>query len=510
MTSKNEIRVERSNGNENSDTKNGTGSSIRLNKPMPIGYSYSDNTYYKNTVEEADSNINHDLLCQALLPLAANGTEFRAASSRPMEENDKHIIDLPMTSHSNGTDEKKLHSRRRTPSSRDHSESHIKTKLSNRTQRRRTRPLNMRGTATLAPPKRPKVNLASLEIPIAIALWYLLGVVSISTTKILLRDYEAFGVTSFALTFQQIFIGFGFLRIWIYIKNDHPHPFPYRNILSSTDVLQQNYDDFGYGYLVLSAAFFTLGFFLTNLSFSSADASFVETIKASEPITSAILALLWGLEFLTKEEVWSLVGICVGVVISTFGHSQTSENAATLTQSFLSSGVVMGSNLSFSFRGLYQKLFRSSPNGNPKIIDDLNLQYRIHQVGISILLLPLLAWEAKSLFSRWFTTSHSAAFGGHLWNYIALSILNGFSFTHYNLASSFILSRISVVHHAALNCMRRLFAIVITSLAFGVPLSFLSCVGILTSLGGFLLFTRFKAAKKKARPLSSLLPLCNP
>ena len=59
-----------------------------------------------------------------------------------------------------------------------------------------------------------------------------------------------------------------------------------------------------------------------------------------------------------------------------------------------------------------------------------------------------------------------------------------FAFTCYNLASTYILSRISVVHHAALNCVRRVFAIVMTSIYFMIPVTFVGGTGIVVSMGG--------------------------
>jgi hypothetical protein len=77
----------------------------------------------------------------------------------------------------------------------------------------------------------------------------------------------------------------------------------------------------------------------------------------------------------------------------------------------------------------------------------------------------------------------------------------------YSLASTYLLSRISVVHHAALNCIRRIFAIVVTSIVFSIPITFLGGCGILVSFGGFMAFSHHKS-KRMGQPkaMSSLLP----
>jgi hypothetical protein len=75
-----------------------------------------------------------------------------------------------------------------------------------------------------------------------------------------------------------------------------------------------------------------------------------------------------------------------------------------------------------------------------------------------------------------------------------------------SLASTYLLSRITVVHHAALNCIRRIFAIIVTSIVFGVPITFVGALGICISFGGFMSFTYAKATKKSSSQ-ATLLPL---
>jgi hypothetical protein len=135
----------------------------------------------------------------------------------------------------------------------------------------------------------------------------------------------------------------------------------------------------------------------------------------------------------------SLLGICSGVVISTLGKSgpvDQSGSAAfslsTLYESILSSGIVLVSNLCFSFRGLYQKFFRASPIGTSGTMDDLNLQYRMQQVGITMLVIPLLFCDLPKVI-RYLITPRDDDIPedrGYM-RYLLLSVLNGFAFTHY-------------------------------------------------------------------------------
>ena len=364
---------------------------------------------------------------------------------------------------------------------------------------------------------------------VAVALWYGLGVVSIATSKLLLTQYAA-AVPPLCLTLQQLFIGSTLLRFLLRIRfldssglQPCPTSAPPRrhaprrwNYVSpptrslSHSSLSQIVEKVSGGKVTLmhpqllaAGVFFSLGFLTTNYAFSASAASFVETIKASEPISSALLAHLWQIEILGRPEITSLGTIVVGVAFSTLGNGSSTKTAASSTfqDSLYTCLVVFIANLCFSFRGLYQKLFRASG----LVLDDLNLQFRMQQVGVFLLVVPVLLREGSSVLSYWW---HHGSHGAALGHFLLLSVVNGLCFTGYNLASTYILSRISVVHHAALNCLRRVFAVVCTSIYFQVPLTWLGMSGIALSTAGFLSFTHYKVQRQRQpKPLSSLLPV---
>jgi hypothetical protein len=117
------------------------------------------------------------------------------------------------------------------------------------------------------------------------------------------------------------------------------------------------------------------------------------------------------------------------VVLSTLGNVQRGGGGATsLRESVKSCLVVILSNLCFSFRGLHQKLFRATTQGNKSNFDDLNLQYRMQQIGVGLLILPVLLWDTRSLLSLIFSSGRSPADGLRL---LGLSVVNGFAFTSY-------------------------------------------------------------------------------
>ena len=277
------------------------------------------------------------------------------------------------------------------------------------------------------------------------------------------------------------------------------------------------------------------------MAFGIASPTYVETLKAAEPISSAIFAVCWGIEKLTLLEILGICGIISGVLISCQGTNHTASMVSSVStlEDDLSSNpsllyatcIVVSSNLCFSLRGLYQKLFRQSveskrkqddtnnnnnntkslivSNGNnsndssSKIqsnisIDDLNLQFRMQQIGVCILIIPCFLLNGSDIFHHIRTllyTLTTKQFIVVICKFVSWSILNGLSFSAYNLASTYLLTRISVIHHAALNCTRRIFAILSTSIIFQIPITIQSMIGITISFISFMIFTYGKHIK---------------
>ena len=337
----------------------------------------------------------------------------------------------------------------------------------------------------------------SSNLLLAVLLWYCLGVVSITSSKILLTPakvhfkhpryyHHVGGVPPLYLTLQQLFLGSCFLRTllsirflnspgvqpWSFLRSNaveaskHPHHYgsltersrtsslrsPRQSSSSSSslstilprwlleikDILHEQHAR----YLFLSAACFAFGFLATNWGFNGTSAAFVETIKAAEPITSAALAVLWKLETLTQLEVSSLASIVAGVVLSTVGnvhapstHSASSSSSSwmtSLTASITSCTIVMISNLCFSFRGLFQKLFRVTHPASR--VDDVNLQFRMQQIGVCLLALPVLQWDVSGMVYHCYkliTTSPHHVSMGVMIRYVTLALMNGIAFTSY-------------------------------------------------------------------------------
>jgi drug/metabolite transporter (DMT)-like permease len=170
---------------------------------------------------------------------------------------------------------------------------------------------------------------------VAVLLWYLLGVVSIGTSKLLLskpsHHHDHVGnVPPLYLTLQQLFLGSNLLRFLLWIgafgsTGLQPFPSPFVSSTTSHRSRQSKPRSFWKSHqaqLILAALYFTFGFLATNYCFERSSASFVETIKSAEPITSAVVAVGWGIETLGSREVTSLLVVVSGVLLSTWGNAQ--------------------------------------------------------------------------------------------------------------------------------------------------------------------------------------------
>lgn len=201
--------------------------------------------------------------------------------------------------------------------------------------------------------------------------------------------------------------------------------------ITSSDMVSSN--------LVLAGICFAMGFLATNSGFLASSAAFVETVKAAEPITSAAVAVMWRIETLSGPEVLSLGSIVTGVLISTLAHGSAksadaeSSVSASLLQSLQSCVIVMIANLCFSFRGLYQKLFRASPEGSAQVFDDLNLQLRMQQIGVMVLVVPVMMLNLPGMAASVWQLAIEVGLirSGILFRYLAIALINGIAFTSY-------------------------------------------------------------------------------
>lgn len=367
------------------------------------------------------------------------------------------------------------------------------------------------------PPGRSAPPMDRPGTLLLVALWYCAGVLSIATTKVLLSP--PYGLSPLLLSFLQFAISSLLLSV-VYPAADSAA---------------------GPGLTGVSLSY-GAGFVLTNISFGLGSPPFVETIKSSEPLTSAGVAFTSGLDAVSYGEVGGLIIIAAGAVLAASSSSPPSSNSDSFNYNvhihgrerhttyplpadnpaasvglWYVAGVVMISNLCFSLRGLYQKRLgkikrRTADESNRKnkdkksTIENAALQLWMNRISACATLPVLLLHRLLSSSGRPLLATSPF----HHLSLIPLLLLNSILFCTYNLASTMVLGRISMLHHAAVNAMRRVFAVVVTSVFFRIVPSARATVGLAACIGGFGIFTYQKAQKGKGlrsmNRRTSLLP----
>jgi drug/metabolite transporter (DMT)-like permease len=251
------------------------------------------------------------------------------------------------------------------------------------------------------------------DLLIAIPTWYIVGVGSICTTNILMNEYS---LPPLVLTFQQLAIGSTLLRLHLHLTGGL-QPLP----KDDKQKRQSIYFDF-----VLAGLFNALDFLATNTCFSHSSASFVETIKASEPLTTTAIALFFGIDTLSGLEAICIVVLVSGVFLSTMANASGSDHQgqADFHQSVKTTLVVMTANLCFALRAKSQKMFRTYPEGEK--LDDENLLMRMEQIGALSMALPVIIFELPGILER----GLNASFEKHC-HYWALAVMNAACFCTY-------------------------------------------------------------------------------
>jgi len=313
-------------------------------------------------------------------------------------------------------------------------------------------------------------------VPLLVLIWYSCAVAAITTTKKLMNAVPL----PFTLCTSQFCTAS--IACWIY-KN-------FFSTWRSSKPIQQGAQRTIY---MISVAY-TLGFVFTNVSFSIISASFAETIKSGEPLSSVFLGYIFHNEGTSVLTYLTLIPICTGVAISCI------DEIHFVWTGFLSAAA---SNFCFSGRAVLAKqLYRLYPG----CVDEVDLFGQISRCGLFILIPLLIFMEGKQLWSLSDPESqlrmnlrpqppriHSRAFTHtptetSLLDLGLLLLFNGCAYSCYNLVSFLVLARTNLVTHAVLNVFRRVFIILFTSYYFSIVLTPLNLLGVFMAVVGVILF----------------------
>ena len=217
--------------------------------------------------------------------------------------------------------------------------------------------------------------------------------------------------------------------------------------------------------------------------YTTVSAAFAETVKASEPITTVAIGLIFLKETVSMRTYSTLIPICCGVALSCY-HDESFN-----TLGFL---LAAGSNVCFSSRAvLAKKLNILYPEG----IDDITMFSLISTQGLMFLVPITIFVEGQKLMGIINGSSLYQSEFNRQYVFFAL-IINGIMFAIYNLVSYLVLRRSDLITHSVLNAFRRVFIIVFTTYFFKTPLTLFNMIGVGIAIVGVLCFGYSKSLDK--------------
>ncbi len=290
-----------------------------------------------------------------------------------------------------------------------------------------------------------------------ILVWYVTGALTNSTSKQTLQQFRDPPFLSLTLMqhLSAAFFGSFAIRV-LRLRQYKALPADARN--------------FGFFRLLFV---YSVGFCLTNGSFGKVNASFVDTIKAGEPIATVMLTVL----FLPSERVTALVFLSLLPIVAGVATSSLSDTSFNL----LGFAMAMGSNVCFSARSICAKLLRSTLG---KQMDNANLFVHVNLFGAALLLPAVLAREGTLLLDVMLDAGPAAK----------LFALNGFFYYLNNQMNFLVLEKVDAVTHGLINCGRRVANISFAIVWFRTPVTLYNGIGISLALSGAYMYMKAKQA----------------
>jgi solute carrier family 35 protein E1 len=334
---------------------------------------------------------------------------------------------------------------------------------------RTARPLSASsGAKAVAPSEDPKKDanlMATLQVGLYFALWYIFNIAYNIYNK------QALNVLDYPWTIATIQMAAGifyFVPLWVLGLRKAPK-------LNMSELKT-----------LFPIALCHIGVHVgAVIALGAGAVSFAHIVKASEPVvTCGLNALLLG-EVLPVKVYLTLLPIIGGVAVASMKE---------LSFSMLSLGSAMLSNVSSAARGVLSKKTMSGK----KIGENLDPQnlYAVLTAMSTIILIPLmLAFEGTKMFKA---IGDVVATGEHTRKSIAtLLALGGATYYAYNEVAFLALGKVNPVTHAVGNTIKRVVIIVASVIAFKTPMSTGSIVGSSIAIAGTLLYSLAMNSSKK-------------
>ena len=313
------------------------------------------------------------------------------------------------------------------------------------------------------------VKSCPLEVVGYVVVWYLSSMVAITTSKECMRVAPV----PLLLCVSQFLTASMATRLYLGLFT--------RSNLSLGDKGDRSF-------VMKIAASYSLGFFLTNLSLSLADASFVETLKTSEPVGTALLAAVFLGEVYGRLTYISLAPIVLGISAATF-----KDKAPVLSYA---APIVLLSNCCFSMRSIFLKLLKRDHPESAPALSGVVLFYHVSRFGAFFFLCAtVISGDFDCLRdsdrcgpATRLGKTDSAKNATDFVRFGLLLAVNGLAYSAYNLASFLVLQKMSATSHAVLNVVRRVFNILVAFVHFQTTVDATSLAGIFTAVAGVFLY----------------------
>lgn len=308
---------------------------------------------------------------------------------------------------------------------------------------------------------------------IFVCVWYFTGAFTNSSSKLALASLPRSLPLTLTLVQHLSATAFGTLAYRVLGVREFK-PLPARRQLSAD----------AWRALLVLCCVYTCGFALTNASFGAVNASFVDTVKAAEPITTVMLALL----FLSNESASVPVLLSLLPIVGGVGISSMAEASA----SAIGLAFALGSNVCFSARSIAAKLVGARMGAEH--MDGANLFVHVNRLGLLLLLPAVLAVEGSAIVQIGATLGREA-----LVKAARLFAFNGTMYYLNNQMNFLVLEKVDTLTHGIINCGRRVANIVFAIACFGNKVNAYNGTGITLALTGSFLYIRAKKAEAKAK-----------
>ena len=310
--------------------------------------------------------------------------------------------------------------------------------------------------------------MVRLRIGPLVCVWYLASIIAVWTAKLVLRELPC-PATLCAVQFAVAVVGSGMAV----------PPAACGLLHGKAEV----------GLVRKIALAYTLGFLLTNAAIAIAAPSFVETLKASEPLSTVAMASL----MLGEHERWPTLVALLPIVI---GVAMASSNGLVFSAAGMA--LALASNLAFSGRAVLTKLLKRDHPGAQVTKSDACLFFHVSRCGLCILVPCAIVLDAGA----WLASGADPVRLG------LLLLLNGMAHALYNGVSFAVLAKVSIATHAVLNIVRRVLVIAVAAAVFATPVSAFNGSGFVLSVLGVLAFAQSKSrgGALRTRP-KNLLPV---